>query len=103
MHKAEHLRNVALLCADTSSHTPIDLHKFVCHFKESIMNLIHVDVPWDDDSSKVQFESVVNHESTLWMLHQCWDMTFTETMDFFQDAAGKGMQKDNDCGRMLQR
>ena len=92
-NKAEHLRNIALLYADASSHTPSDLCKFICQFEDSIMNHIHVDVPWDDDLSKAQFETAVSHESTLWMPHQCRDVTFTEMIDFFHDTANKGMRK----------
>ena len=62
-----------------------------------------MDVSWDDDSSEAQFETVVNHESTLWMLHQCRDVTFTEMIDFFHDTASKRMQKDNNHGQKSQR
>ena len=101
-HKAKQLHNIALLYVDASLHTPNDLCKFVCRFKDLITNLIHVDVPWDDESSKPQFEMVVNHESMLWMLHQCRDMSFMEMIDFFRDTASKGIKRDNNYRQLLQ-
>jgi hypothetical protein len=102
-HKAEHLRNIALLYVDAPNHSPSKLYKFMSRFEDSITNLVHMDVPWDDNSSKAQFETVVNHDSTLWMLHQCLDMTFTEMIDFFRDTASKGMHRSNQYGRSAQR